>query len=38
MKKPNFKKTFALLGAVLTGGIAIGLIELTPHAAEAAVN
>jgi hypothetical protein len=35
MKKPNFKKTFALSGALLTGGMTIGFVGLAPHIAEA---
>jgi hypothetical protein len=33
--KPNFKKMFVILGAFLTGGMAIGLTDLAPHTAEA---
>jgi hypothetical protein len=37
MKKSNFKKIFVVLGALLTGGMSIGLIGLAPHTAEAAI-
>jgi hypothetical protein len=36
VKKLNIKKTFAVLGALLTGGLVIGLIGVVPLTAEAA--
>jgi hypothetical protein len=37
MKKLNFRKTFVIFGALLTGGMAIGLIGIVPHIAEAGI-
>jgi hypothetical protein len=33
MKKLNVRKTFAILGALLTCGMAIGFISIVPNAA-----
>jgi hypothetical protein len=38
MKKLNIKKTFAILGAIFTGGMTIGLIGVIPLTAEAALS
>jgi hypothetical protein len=38
MKKLNFRRTFAILGALLTGGMGIGLIGIVPHIAEAGLS
>ena len=38
MKKFNSKKMYALLSALLTGGMTIGLIGLLPQTAEAGVK
>jgi hypothetical protein len=37
MKKTKIRKTFVTIDALLTGGIAIGLISLIPHTAEAGI-
>jgi hypothetical protein len=38
MKKPDIRKTFAILSAILTGGIGFCLIGLVPYAAEASLT
>jgi hypothetical protein len=37
MKTAKIRKKFVIVGALLTGGIAIGLISLVPHTAEAGI-
>jgi hypothetical protein len=37
-KSTNIRKTFAILVALLTGGIAIGLIGIVPQIAEAGIT
>jgi hypothetical protein len=38
MKKFNIRKTFAILGVLLIGGLTIGLTGLVPQTAEAGSN
>jgi hypothetical protein len=37
MKKTKIRKIFAIIDALLTGGLAIGLISLVSHTAEAGI-